>query len=290
VQSIIGNLIIRGLIYKMKFAIAYYKDNIAGKNIVEEFKKISTLNPPILKLEKETIYSNDISKEKYPELEDIDFLVFASTHRSEKGEPSLCIHATGNWKKAELGGQPEQICPTSSFVLKYLFKELNSNARNLTNYNITLEVTHHGPSINLPCCFIEIGSQEKQWKDTKACKIIAKTIASLNNYQSNKNWIPALGIGGPHYAPIFNQIQLNSEYAIGHIIPQYSLPITTKMLHEAKSKTIEELKEVLIDWKGCGNSESRSQIINLLKESSLNYKRTSEVEKLNQSNVNLFKL
>lgn len=262
----------------MKFAIAYYKDNIAGKNIVEQFKKISTTLPPIIQLEKETIYANNLSKENYPELKEIDFLVFASTHRSEKGEPSLCLHAPGNWKGAELGGKEGKICPTYCFVLKYLFKELNKNAKDLSGYNVTLEVTHHGPLIDIPCCFIEVGSSEKEWKDSEAVQVVAKTILSLKDYKAD-DWIPALGIGGPHYAPIFNQIQLNSKYAIGHIIPQYSLPITNNMLREAKSKTFEKFKEVLIDWKGCGNSESRNQIITLLREFSMSYKRTSEVEK-----------
>ena len=44
--------------------------------------------------------------------------------------------------------------------------------QNLTEeYSVTLEVTHHGPLIEIPCCFIELGSQEKQWNDKEAAKI-----------------------------------------------------------------------------------------------------------------------
>jgi len=269
----------------MRFAITYYKNNIAGKNIVEQFKKLAfTPQIPIIELEKETIFSEDISSKRYPQLKNIDFLVFASTHKSEKGTPSLCLHAPGNWRSADLGGQSGKICPTSAQVLKYLFKQLDKNYQEDKQtldkeYNLTLETTHHGPLTEIPCAFIELGSQEPEWKDEKAAKIIAKTILSLQNYKPNPKYISVIGIGGPHYAPNFNKIQLISKYAISHIIPQYAFPITESMLQEAEQKTTEQIKETLIDWKGCGNSEQRQQAVTTLESIGLKYKRTSEINK-----------
>lgn len=264
----------------MRFAIAYARENIAGKNIVDEFKKLAFAPQiPIIELKKETIYSNDIDSKKYPELGNIDFLVFASTHKSEKGNPSLSVHAPGNWRSADLGGFPGKICKTSAFILKYLFQELNKQAKeaNLEGYEITLEVTHHGPLINIPCCFVELGSTEKQWSEKIPAKILAKTILSLQDYKINKDWISTIGIGGPHYAPVFNKIQLNSNYALGHIIPQYALPLTQTILNEAEQKTTEQVQIALIDWKGCGKSEERQKTINLLNQSGLSYKRTNHI-------------
>ncbi|VVB78022.1 D-aminoacyl-tRNA deacylase [uncultured archaeon] len=270
----------------MRFAIAYSKLNSAGTNIVERLKEISfTPQIPIIELSKETIFSEDISVKKYPELRNIDFLVFASTHRSVKGNPSLSLHAPGNWRSADLGGQMGKVCKTSAFVMKYLFCELNKNYEKDKDklnqeYQITLEVTHHGPLTEIPCCFIELGSSEGEWQDKEAAKIIAKTILSLQNFNpASNNWVPAIGIGGPHYAPNFNKIQLNSSYAISHIIPEYSLPLNDNMLLEAEKKTNEQIKEILIDWKGCGNSESRQNIIQIIEKSGLKYKRTDKVEK-----------
>ena len=271
----------------MRFAIAYSKLNSAGMLIVEEFKKLAySPHIPIIELKQETIFSEHFDKNK-EELRNIDFLVFASTHRSEKNFPSLCLHAPGNWRDAELGGKPGKVCKTSAFVLKYLFQELNKNynenKQNLKeDYNVTLEVTHHGPLIEMPCCFIELGSSEKQWQDKEAAKIIAKTILALQdftNHVEHPDWIPCIGIGGPHYCVNFNKIQLNSKYAIGHIIPEYALPLTESMLKEAEEKTLEQVKEVLVDWKGCGNSESRQNIISVIEKSSLKHKRTEKVEK-----------
>jgi len=273
----------------MRFAIAYSKLNSAGELIVEEFKRLAYAPQiPIIELKKETIFSEDISEKNYPELRNIDFLIFASTHKSEKGNPSLSLHAPGNWRGAELGGQPGKVCKTSAFVLKYLFYELNKNYEKdkeklLEEYSITLEVTHHGPLIEIPCCFIELGSSESEWGDKEAAKILAKTILSLQNYDrdfvARSNWISAIGIGGPHYAPNFNKIQLNTNYAISHIIPEYSLPLTESMLKQAEEKTTEQIKEVLVDWKGCGNSESRQNILNIIDRHSLSFKRTDKVEK-----------
>jgi D-aminoacyl-tRNA deacylase len=266
----------------MRFAIAYCKNNIAGKNIVEEFKKIAYApDIPIIELKKETIYSDEISEKHYPKLKNIDFIVFASTHKSEKKFPSLCLHAPGNWRNADLGGNPGKICKTSAFVIKYLFQELNKLAEPIkSKYSVTLEVTHHGPLIEIPCCFIEVGSSVVEWNDLTACKIIAKTILTLQDYPNTHidDWKAAVGIGGPHYAPNFNKIQLNSEYATSHIIPNYVFPITEAMLKEAEEKTLETINEIIIDWKAF-NSVDRQKTLDLLKQMGFKYKRTSEIEK-----------
>ena len=265
----------------MRFAIAYSKKDEAGINIVNKLKKISFLpHVPIIELKKETIISEDLNKKNYPRLKNIDFLIFASKHESEKKESSLCLHAPGNWRGAEFGGESGKICFTSAFIWKYLIQELNKNAKDLSGYKITLECTHHGPLIEIPCGFIEVGSNKEQWNDEKAIEIIARTIISLKNFKLNSKWIPCIGIGGPHYCPNFNKIQLNSNYAISHVIPSYIYPITESMLKQAEQKTKEQIKEVLIDWKSF-NSHERQEVVNLLNKVSLNYKRTNEIIKTN---------
>lgn len=267
----------------MRFAIVYYKNDIAGRNIVEQFRKLA-FSPqiPIIELNKETIYSDGFDK-NYSELKEINFIVFASTHKSKKRKPSLCLHSAGNWRSAELGGQPGKVCPTSSYVLKYLFQKLNEYANKdkeiCEKYNITLEATHHGPLIDTPSCFIELGSSENEWGDEKAAKALARTIISLEKFEKNNDWIPCIAIGGTHYCSNFNKIQVNSNYAISHIIPEYSFPITETIIKEAEEKTIENINMILIDWKGCVNSEERTKILNLLEKLGLKYERTSNIEK-----------
>jgi len=268
----------------MRFAIAYSKQDPAGKNIINQFKKIGFApDIPIIELKKQSIFSENI--DKLPEFKNIDFIVFATTHKSEKGNPSLSLHAPGNWKNADLGGKPGKVCNTSAFILKYLFQQLNEQAKKdkeISNkYEVTLECTHHGPFIEKPCCFIELGSSEKYWKDEAAAKIIAKTILTLQNYNPslNEKYIPVIGIGGPHYCPNFNKIQLDTNYAISHIIPEYSLPLTKSILQEAEQKTKEQVKEIILDWKGCGNSEDRQKVVEIIEKAGLKYKRTKEVRR-----------
>lgn len=265
----------------MRFAIIYSIKDPAGTNIVKQLKQVGFApQMPIIELKKETIYSDDLDAEKYPELRNIDFLVFASRHAAKEVRKTFSLHAPGNWRGSDFGGEPGKICKTSAFVLKYLFQELAKNAGEANlGYETTLECTHHGPLIEIPCCFIELGSSESQWGDNEAAKVIAKTILSLQNYKINKEWIPVIGVGGPHYCSNFNKIQLNSNYAVSHIIPEYAMPVTSSMLEEAEQKTTEHIKEIIIDWKGCGKSEERQKIIDLVSNFGISFKRTSEVFK-----------
>lgn len=269
----------------MRFAIIYYKKNIAGKNIADQFRSLGfTPQVPIIELDKETIYS-EINYKKYPNLRNVDFLFFASTHRSKKGDPSLCLHVAGNWRSADLGGREGKVCITSAHIMKYLFKKLEENAKKdkevYDRYKISMEATHHGPLVDIPSCFIELGSLEEEWNDKQAAKVIAKTIMSLENFDLSKiedNWIPCIGIGGGHYCLNFNKIQLNSNLAISHIIPEYNFPVTETMIKEAEEKTKEQIKLALVDWKSM-KSEERQKILAILDKIGLEYERTSKVSK-----------
>lgn len=89
-----------------------------------------------------------------------DIFIFASKHRSKENTPSFAVHAIGNWYKAELGGKEKKLCTSSAALLKNLLLELNESAKS-ANYKITIEATHHGPFVEKPAVFIEIGSAEK---------------------------------------------------------------------------------------------------------------------------------
>ena len=272
----------------MRFAIVYYKDNVAGKNIADRFRELS-FSPqiPIIELDKETIYSERINADRFPELREVEFLFFASTHRSKKGDPSLCLHVAGNWRGNDLGGEEGKVCMTSAFVMKYLFGKLDENAKKdeeiAGKYKVSMEATHHGPNVSIPSCFIELGSLEDEWGDEKAAKIIAETILSLSDVEysdlEGKGWKAGIAIGGGHYCLNFNQIQLSSDYAIGHVIPDYGFPVTEQIVKEAEGKTKEQVSEVLVDWKSCGKSEERQKMLDVLDRVGLSYERTNNVDK-----------
>ena len=274
-----------------KYLIVASKKDLAGINITTQLSQFKE-NPVISSMrqvpafdfyliDKEIIYTENLDLEK---INKYDFIIFVSKHRSEKNEKTLSIHAPGNWLSImpRLGGESGKVCKTSALFQKKMFEKLNANAQkyHLNDYKITLECTHHGPLIDKPCIFIEIGSTENEWQNRKAGFIIAKTISeTISGFEENPYNEIVIGIGGPHYCPNFNKIQLSSNIAVSHIIPGYALPLEEEMIREAIKKTQEEFDFILLDWKGIPNSEERKRIIDILEKNYIQYKKTSEIKK-----------
>ncbi len=225
-------------------------------------------------------------KEDIEKFSQYDFVIFASKHQSKESRKTLSIHVPGNFQNnPELplhGGLPGKVSKSSALFLKQallIFKK-NIELHKLDDYTLTIEATHHGPSIDVPCMFIEIGSTKNEWEDRRAGFVVAKTIHDIiEEYKPNPYNEVAVGIGGPHYCPSFNKIQLNSNFAISHVISEYNFPLTEEMIKEAISKTYEEVDLILLDWKGLGNAQSRESIKRLLDKLYLRYEKTSKLEK-----------
>ena len=261
--------------FKNYLIIASKKDK-AGINITTALSQYGKYNFYLI--------DEDITTHNYDsyKLSKYDFIIFASKHQSQSKEKTLSIHAPGNWNQITMGGLPRKVCPTSALFQKQFFENLHKNVKEheLKDYNVTLECTHHGPLIDKPCVFVEIGSTEFEWNDRRAAFVMAKTIQqTIENFEENPYREIAVGIGGPHYCPSFNKIQLNSNIAISHVIPKYSLPLTEEMLNQAIIKTSEEVDFALLDWKGLGNSEQRQKVIETLDKMYVQYKKTSEIKK-----------
>ncbi len=273
-----------------KFLIVASKKDKAGINITTRLSQFRE-NPMLSSMkqqsgfdfylvEEEIIYTENLNLEK---INKYDFIIFASRHSSEKNEKTLSVHAPGNWRKADLGGKEGKICRTSALFEKQLFENLNKNTKQYgldKDYAVTLEATHHGPLIDKPCIFIEIGATETEWNDRRAGFVVAKTIDdTIKTYKENPYNEVAIAIGGPHYCPSFNKIQSSSNIAISHTIPRYSLPLSEEMIKEAIQKTEEEIDFVLLDWKGIGNESERKRILEILERWYLQYKKISDIKK-----------
>jgi D-aminoacyl-tRNA deacylase len=260
-----------------KYLIIASKKDIAGINITTHLSQLGTYD---FYLRDEDIVSDKNLNLK--KINEYDFIIFASKHKSEKKGKTLSVHAIGNWRQNEFGGEPNKICPTSAQFLKQAFEKLNKNVEkhHLQDYKVTLECTHHGPLIDKPCIFIEIGATETEWKDRRAGFVVAHTIKeTIETFRENPYNEIAIGIGGPHYCPNFNKIQLSSNVAIGHIIPGYMLPLKEEMIQEILDKSVEEIDLAILDWKGIQNADIRNQIKEILDRFYIRYKRTSNIEK-----------
>lgn len=272
-----------------KYLVVVSKKDKAGMNIVgqlQQFRQNPVLssmgekpNFDIYFVEGEIIFTENLDLKK---INNYDFIIFASKHKSEKQEKSLSIHPIGNWRLAELGGVAGKVSKTSAAFLKQIFEKLHETVKSyeVTDYNITMECTHHGPLIEKPSLFIEVGSTEEEWADRRATFILAKTIAdTIYSFKENPYNEIAIAIGGPHYCPNFNKLQEKSNIAISHIIPSYVLPLSEEMVKEAISKTEEEIDFAVLDWKGLGNADQRDQALKILDKLYIRHKKTSEINK-----------
>ena len=260
-----------------KYLVVASKKDKAGMNITTQLSQFGNFD--FYLVDEEIIYTENLDLEK---INQYDFIIFASKHKSEKREKTLSIHAPGNPRGAELGGEGGKLCKSSALLQKQMFEKLKKNIQKyeLEKYKLTLECTHHGPLIEKPCVFIEIGSTETEWEDRRAAFIVAKTISEIiREFKENPYNEVAVGIGGPHYCPNFNKIQLDSNIALSHIIPKYVFPLKEEMIKEAIEKTEEEVDFVVLDWNGLGKAEERERIIEILDRLYIEYKRTTEIDK-----------
>ncbi len=236
-----------------------------------EYNKFPNKKIKLYMIDTDLVYSEDIDKRL-----DADIMIFASKHRSKENTPSFAAHSIGNWGKAELGGQDKKLCPSSAVLSKNMLIELNKNAKE-TDYEITMEATHHGPFVEKPAVFVEIGSTEKEWNEKRNGEVIAKTIMDAVKNE-NKSYKIAFGIGGPHYCHNFNKIALNTDIALSHVCPKYALQnLDAEQISQAVQNTIEKVDFILLDWKGLGTEKQR--IVDVLKGSNLEFKRTDQIVK-----------
>ncbi len=264
---------------KMNFAIIVSKKDAAGMNIkrallrLYEFKNEGNFwqyeNLRLYEVEEDSINCEGIDK-----IVTADMLVFATKHKSKAGKHSLSVHVPGNWGKAELGGKDRTLCMAPASLVKEMFLELNVQAKH-TNYEITLETVHHGPYVEKPVLFIEIGSNEEHWNDRESGEIIARTIMSVLGKEL-KSYKTVIGLGASHYPRPFNKLLLRTEYAIGQICPKYMIDkLDKEMLLQALKKNVENVEFVLLDWKGL--SGYKEKVIELLEELDVPYKKAKKV-------------
>ena len=216
----------------------------------------------------ESIHCEDIDKKI-----DADIFVFATKHESRSGIPSLSAHAAGNWgNDKSYGGKEKALCIAPADYLKSALIFLEEN--NKTDFEVVQECTHHGPYLEKPVMFIEIGSSEKQWKNLDAAETIANAIVHIGIEQPQPVKT-AFGIGGLHTTPSFRKIMLKTDIAVGHVCPKHNLEnLDGNLMLEAVRKTAPAPADIVIlDWKGLGREKER--IVRLLNELKIPFSKTS---------------
>lgn len=263
------------------------REDIAGMNIAEHLINSFGFNETEMEFDGNKIYEKeDFQLVTINELQvyadnldsiETELFIFASRHASRTGPTTFTTHALGNWGKAELGGKQHELVPTYANLLKnYLLGLQKTRDEKGLDYSVTLECTHHGPSLTKPVVFIEIGSNETHWKDKKGAEVIAETIMKYTNLEGD-NTI-AIALGGGHYCPEFTKLVLRKDYALSHICPKYALEFfDEEMLQKAIANTKEPVQEFVIDYKGLG--AERERILSILEKSDLPIRRVRKLLK-----------
>ena len=231
----------------MKYAVIASKQDKAGMNIAKHLAPLikDRKDIELFIREEDSIHCENIDKEI-----DAEQFIFATKHASAKGVPALSVHFPGNFSKAEMGGKERKLCKTNASLEKEFYLKL----KELHDGEVTLEVTHHGPYLDKPCIFIEIGSTEKEWVNEEYGKIVAETISEVT--KNVKQYETLVGVGGGHYPRTFNKILERTDYAIGHICPKYQLEnLDEDLLKQMFSA--EKVSFVVVDWKGVGEHKEK---------------------------------
>lgn len=148
----------------------------------------------------------------------VDEVIFLSKHRAASGKPTLTMHPIGNFGEANYGGRERALVPASPGFLSGLLRELNRTGKGLP-FQISYEVTHHGPYLEVPTTYVEIGSDESTWGHQGAA--VALATALLNCKASDGPTV--IGVGGGHYAPRFTEVTLAKKVNFGHMVAKHVL-------------------------------------------------------------------
>lgn len=201
-------------------------------------------------------------------------IVFISRHSSTSGKPTLSTHTPGNFGEAELGGLSRQLSISPAAAMCDALKALSYFKEGMQlEYEVSYECTHHGPSLNAPTMFVELGSSPQQWRDLRAAEAVAHAAMSAIGKFGVSEKKAVLGIGGTHYNERFTRMALDGEVIFGHIIPKYAVStVDADMLRQCIEKTLEKVDYAVLDWKGI-KSADKPQLLAALQKIGLSYKK-----------------
>jgi D-aminoacyl-tRNA deacylase len=149
----------------------------------------------------------------------VDEVIVMSKHSAKSGRPALTAHPIGNYHENQYGGKEGALVkanpPLMTDALRGIVK-MNDMPEN----QLCFEVTHHGPWLDKPTFYIEVGSVQEQWENKHAADILAHVIDGLDPHPE---YPTAVGMGGGHYAPRFTEVALNYKVNFGHMIPNYQI-------------------------------------------------------------------
>ena len=247
-----------------------YKNDPAGHNMAKFISQNMNYDGDVYRGKNFDLIEIDspaISADWLDEKYEYDGFIFLSKHAAESGTLALTCHSTGNFDEAKFGGNPKELAIPYPDLQKRYMQKLWDNHESFSDFEITIEATHHGPThLKKPSIFVEIGTTELQWNDETLCFAVAQLV--VNTLEKPRGTSPfAICFGGTHYSEKFTKELLFGKYALGTVMPKHALNFLTPDLFEHLLTQNNGVQAALLDWKSLG--KYKQTLIDLLSTTKL---------------------
>ena len=149
----------------------------------------------------------------------VDEVIVMSKHSAKSGRPALTAHPIGNYHENEFGGREGALVRANPALMTDALRRIVST-NDMEDTQTCFEVSHHGPWLEKPTFYIEVGSEQTHWENKHAAEILAHVIEDLDPHPE---YPVAVGVGGGHYAPRFTEVALKFKVNFGHMLPNYQM-------------------------------------------------------------------
>ncbi len=166
---------------------------------------------------------------------DPSWIAIVSKHAGDTGS-LLTAHFPGNVGDADFGGTAMTLPPACPHALSAYVEALIE--RRPPDFEVGIECTHHGPTDStVPLMFVEIGSDELQWRNTEAARAVASAVLAVRD-EPPRSDRQLVGIGGGHYAPRFERVIRETNWDVGHIAADWALQTVSQPEQEAVIRSL----------------------------------------------------
>ena len=214
--------------------------------------------------------------QNHPAFSSSNLVIFLSRHESRNGAKLLTAHVPGNLFEASFGGIAGKVSIAPANAARAALVEMRRAKKRLAReeFQVSYEGTHHGPSLDVPALFVEIGSTQEEWSSPKAAEAVA--CAAMAAATCNEEVEAAVALGGSHCNSRLTNHSLDSPLAFGHIIPSYAFSrLNADIVRHCIDRTLESNPTLILDWKGI-DGKQREGLVELLKQLNIPFRRLAE--------------